>query len=237
MGAAGAVDARLRRRPFARCGARGKRRRRSTIKSQHYTINLMVPLFTPPPIEHPDIPIHLGRGEPVHVPGRGRGGQRRASASRLHTEVHRGGHAAGRAQGRGEGGALARWFPGRHQAIDRDGARRQSLASKSARRSRTRRLLRVDAGVPRLLRGAWPRRSRHQAAVVFDGAALGGDAGISSPTRCCTPMRRSAPTTRSPTSCKPATATSSPMPSSRSPSIRRTRKSKLSAMVKRLQSG
>jgi probable F420-dependent oxidoreductase len=29
------------------------------IKGPHYNINLMVPLFNPGPIEHPDIPIHL----------------------------------------------------------------------------------------------------------------------------------------------------------------------------------
>ena len=29
------------------------------VKSDHYTINLMVPLFNPGPIEHPDIPIHV----------------------------------------------------------------------------------------------------------------------------------------------------------------------------------
>ena len=29
------------------------------IKGEHYTINLMVPLFNPGPIEHPDIPIHV----------------------------------------------------------------------------------------------------------------------------------------------------------------------------------
>jgi probable F420-dependent oxidoreductase len=29
------------------------------IRGEHYTINLMVPLFNPGPIEHPDIPIHL----------------------------------------------------------------------------------------------------------------------------------------------------------------------------------
>ena len=29
------------------------------VKGPHYTINLMVPLFNPGPIEHPDIPIHV----------------------------------------------------------------------------------------------------------------------------------------------------------------------------------
>lgn len=29
------------------------------VKGEHYTINLMVPLFDPGPIEHPDIPIHV----------------------------------------------------------------------------------------------------------------------------------------------------------------------------------
>ena len=29
------------------------------VKGEHYTINLMVPLFNPGPIEHPDIPIHV----------------------------------------------------------------------------------------------------------------------------------------------------------------------------------
>lgn len=29
------------------------------VKGDHYTINLMVPLFNPGPIEHPDIPIHV----------------------------------------------------------------------------------------------------------------------------------------------------------------------------------
>jgi len=34
------------------------------VKSEHYTINLLVPLFTPAPIEHPDIPIHLAAVNP-----------------------------------------------------------------------------------------------------------------------------------------------------------------------------
>ena len=29
------------------------------VKGEHYTINLMVPLFNPGPIEHPEIPIHV----------------------------------------------------------------------------------------------------------------------------------------------------------------------------------
>lgn len=35
------------------------------IKGPHYNINLMVPLFNPGPIEHPDIPIHLAAVNPV----------------------------------------------------------------------------------------------------------------------------------------------------------------------------
>jgi probable F420-dependent oxidoreductase len=34
------------------------------VKSEHYNINLLVPLFTPAPIEHPDIPIHLAALNP-----------------------------------------------------------------------------------------------------------------------------------------------------------------------------
>src|SRR6202050_4320929 len=33
-------------------------------KSEHYTLSLMVPLFAPPPIEHPRIPIHLAAVNP-----------------------------------------------------------------------------------------------------------------------------------------------------------------------------
>ena len=32
---------------------------RLDIQGPHYNINLMVPLFNPGPIEHPEIPIHL----------------------------------------------------------------------------------------------------------------------------------------------------------------------------------
>lgn len=35
------------------------------VKGEHYNINLMVPLFNPGPIEHPDIPIHLAAVNPV----------------------------------------------------------------------------------------------------------------------------------------------------------------------------
>ena len=35
------------------------------VKGEHYNINLMVPLFDPGPIEHPDIPIHLAAVNPV----------------------------------------------------------------------------------------------------------------------------------------------------------------------------
>src|SRR5580700_3260577 len=33
-------------------------------QSEHYTLSLMVPLFAPPPIEHPDIPIQLAAVNP-----------------------------------------------------------------------------------------------------------------------------------------------------------------------------
>ena len=35
------------------------------VKGEHYNLNLMVPLFNPGPIEHPDIPIHLAAVNPV----------------------------------------------------------------------------------------------------------------------------------------------------------------------------
>jgi probable F420-dependent oxidoreductase len=35
------------------------------VEGEHYNINLMVPLFNPGPIEHPDIPIHLAAVNPV----------------------------------------------------------------------------------------------------------------------------------------------------------------------------
>ena len=35
------------------------------VKGEHYNISLMVPLFNPGPIEHPDIPIHLAAVNPV----------------------------------------------------------------------------------------------------------------------------------------------------------------------------
>jgi len=34
------------------------------VRGEHYNINLMVPLFTPAPLEHPDIPIHLAAVNP-----------------------------------------------------------------------------------------------------------------------------------------------------------------------------
>jgi probable F420-dependent oxidoreductase len=34
------------------------------VKGEHYNINLLVPLFMPAPIEHPDIPIHLAALNP-----------------------------------------------------------------------------------------------------------------------------------------------------------------------------
>lgn len=35
------------------------------VRGKHYTINLMVPLFNPGPIEHPDIPIHIAAVNPI----------------------------------------------------------------------------------------------------------------------------------------------------------------------------
>jgi probable F420-dependent oxidoreductase len=35
------------------------------IRGEHYNINLVVPLFNPGPVEHPDIPIHLAAVNPV----------------------------------------------------------------------------------------------------------------------------------------------------------------------------
>jgi probable F420-dependent oxidoreductase len=35
------------------------------VRGEHYTINLVVPLFNPGPIEHPEIPIHLAAVNPV----------------------------------------------------------------------------------------------------------------------------------------------------------------------------
>lgn len=34
------------------------------FRGEHYTLNLLVPLFTPEPIEHPDIPVHLAAVNP-----------------------------------------------------------------------------------------------------------------------------------------------------------------------------
>jgi probable F420-dependent oxidoreductase len=34
------------------------------VRGEHYNINLMVPLFTPPPLDHPNIPIHLAAVNP-----------------------------------------------------------------------------------------------------------------------------------------------------------------------------
>ena len=35
------------------------------VRAPHYNINLMVPLFDPGPIEHPDIPIHVAAVNPM----------------------------------------------------------------------------------------------------------------------------------------------------------------------------
>ena len=35
------------------------------VQGEHYNLNLMVPLFNPGPIEHPDIPIHLAAVNPI----------------------------------------------------------------------------------------------------------------------------------------------------------------------------
>ncbi len=37
---------------------------RLDFRGEHYKLSLMVPLFAPPPIEHPDIPIHLAAVNP-----------------------------------------------------------------------------------------------------------------------------------------------------------------------------
>jgi probable F420-dependent oxidoreductase len=44
------------------CWQNGKR---LDVKGAHYNLDLMVPLFNPGPIEHPDIPIHLAAVNPI----------------------------------------------------------------------------------------------------------------------------------------------------------------------------
>ncbi len=58
------------------------------FSSRHYDIDLTVPLFTPAPIDHPEIPDSGRGGESLHVRRRRRGGRRRASASRLLAALH-----------------------------------------------------------------------------------------------------------------------------------------------------
>ncbi len=36
-----------------------------SFSGKHYNLNLMVPLFDPGPIEHPDIPIHVAAVKPI----------------------------------------------------------------------------------------------------------------------------------------------------------------------------
>ena len=62
------------------------------VQGDHYNINLMVPLFNPGPIDHPDIPIHLAAVNKVmcRVAGEVADGIRRhPTASSLHAFVHR----------------------------------------------------------------------------------------------------------------------------------------------------
>ena len=79
------------------------------VKGPHYNINLMVPLFNPGPIEHPDIPDPCRRGQLGDVPGGGRSRRGHPAASGVHAVLHREGDAAGGARGRGQGRA-ARWI-------------------------------------------------------------------------------------------------------------------------------
>src|SRR5207249_7509698 len=61
--AAGPVDARIRAAVRA-VWATWQTGAPLDFKGEQYNINLMVPLFTPAPLEHPDIPIHLAAVNP-----------------------------------------------------------------------------------------------------------------------------------------------------------------------------
>ena len=78
------------------------------VKGPHYNINLMVPLFNPGPIEHPDIPIHVAAVNSVMCRMAGEVADGIRAPSGVHAVLHRAGDAARGARRRREGRPLAR---------------------------------------------------------------------------------------------------------------------------------
>ncbi len=118
------------------------------IQGPHYNINLMVPLFNPGPIAHPDIPIHLAAVNSVMCRVAGEV----ADGIRLHPvctpSYIEAGHAAGGARGSSQERPLARRLPGLHEAADRRRRDRRGAGRQGARHPRPHLLLCLDAAVP-----------------------------------------------------------------------------------------
>ena len=166
------------------------------IKGPHYNINLMVPLFNPGPIEHPDIPIHLARGQFRDVSDGRRTGRGHPAPSGVHAVLHREGDAARGARGRGQRRPVARPFPDLHEAADRRAANEAELVAQDPRHARAHLLLCLDAAISRGLRSPGPRRPRRPAEAPVARADVGRDAAAHR-RRVLETFAPSAPTTRS----------------------------------------
>ena len=146
------------------------------IRGPHYNINLMVPLFNPGSIEHPDIPIHIAAVNPLmcQVAGEIAEGIRPhpvCTPSYIETvmlpAVRAGAVKAGRSLDR---------FQVCIKPLVATAANEAELAPKVRDVRVADRLLCLDAAISRRVRPSWFGRSRGPVEAVIAGATLGRDA-------------------------------------------------------------
>jgi probable F420-dependent oxidoreductase len=145
------------------------------VRGPHYNINLMVPLFDPGPIEHPDIPIHIAAVNPMMCQVAGEV----AEGIRPHpvctpSYIERVMLPAVRAGAVKAGRSLDR-FQVCMKPLVATAANEAELVPK-VRDARADRLLCLDAAISRRVRSSRSGRSRGPAEAVIARATLGGDA-------------------------------------------------------------
>ena len=148
------------------------------VKGPHYTINLMVPLFNPGPIEHPRIPIQLAAVNPLmsQIVGEVADGLR-AHPVCTPSYIEQVMLPAVRAGAAKSGRSLAE-FQVCMKPLVATAATEEELAKKIRRRARPHLLLCLDPAIPRGLRPPRAGRAGRRAEAAVAGAALGGDAPV-----------------------------------------------------------
>ena len=146
------------------------------IKGPHYNINLMVPLFNPGPIEHPDIPIHLAAVNSVMCRMAGE----LAEGIRLHpvctpSYIEKVMLPAVR-EGAAKAGRSLENFQTCMKPLIADRRQRGRACAQDPRRAGAHLLLCLDAAISRGVRSPRPGRPCRQAEAPLARATLGRDA-------------------------------------------------------------